>query len=607
MKSVRKIRERANSLRNISDNDLVQKSLEQRFEAKSGVKPTKLAVDCFPLVMEASRRQLGLVHYDVQVLCALEMAKGRITEMKTGEGKTLTATLIASLFGMTGRGMHVVTFNDYLATRDCDTLRSVYESLGLTVGALKENMPDEERKLAYAADITYGSAKEFGFDFLRDRLKMASPQKRKSVVMRGTNYALIDEADSIMLDEARTPLIIGLANESEDKIVEKCYRWAAKHGKNFAEEVDFKYNQVKNTVKLTSNGIRKLRSLPENAGTKQVSIRQLYDYIQNAIKVHRDFHLDKTYAIVEDDILIIDEFTGRPAEGRQWQGGIHQAVQAKEGLDITAPTRQAATVTVQTFFKLYKFFCGMTGTAWTARREFKRIYKKAVTKIPTHLPAVRIQHPTQVFHDSQQKFRAVVETTRKLTSQNRAVLIGTRSVDKSERLASQFEAAGIPHVVLNAKNLPQEAEIVADAGQPKRVTIATNMAGRGTDIKLHEDVKTAGGLHVILTEIHESSRIDWQLIGRGSRQGEPGSYQIFVSLDDEILVVGRGAKPVGKMRKKLAGRKLDPVSVFKIFKHAQRKIERRHLTDRLMTMKRDTERQKSLFATGEDPYLNVLS
>ena len=603
-----RIRRRAAQLQNETDESLKQLGLELKYRAMTKVPVNKLIPEAFALVVEAARRHLDMVHYDVQLLCGVQMAFGRIAEMKTGEGKTLTASLIGYLYALHGQGMHVVTFNDYLAERDCELLRPVYEALGLSCGVLKENLPPDQRKEIYRRDITYGSAKEFGFDFLRDRLAISQSGNPKAGVMRGTHYALVDEADSIMIDEARTPLIIGMVNPAETATTQNCCRWAADVADTFVENTHYTYDHVKQSVELTDAGIRKCRSLPENDSTKTISIQQLYTYVKNAIKVYRDFHRDKNYAVIDDEIVIIDEFTGRPAEGRQWQQGIHQAVQAKENLEVTPTTRQAATITIQSYFNLYDHLCGMTGTAYTSRREFKKVYQKKVARIPTHRPIDRKQLPTQVFQTATQKFDAIAEQIALLVQQGRPVLIGNRSVGASEMLSAALSQRGIKHSVLNAKFLEQEADIVESAGQPGRVTVATNMAGRGTDIKLHPEVKTNGGLHVILTELHESQRIDWQLIGRGSRQGDPGTYQIFLSLEDEILRLGLGPAKAAKLKKRFAGRRnVSTRETLSFFKQAQRKTERRYLTDRLIVQKQDTDRQKSHFETGQDPYLNVVS
>ena len=594
-------------MRDVSDAKIRELSLEQKYRAQIGTPIRRLIGDCFALVVEASRRHVEQIHYDVQLLCGIQMALGKIAEMKTGEGKTLTSSLVTYLLGLRGHGVHAVTFNDYLAKRDCEFLRPVYEALGLSVSVIEGQMPNDEKKRAYACDITYGSAKEFGFDFLRDRMANANSGTSKNGVMRGTHFAVVDEADSILIDEARTPLIIGMVNKSEENVVQQCYRWAAEHAEEFSEHTDYKYDELRKTVKLNSNGIQKLRSLPQNNGTVHVSIRELYDHIQNSIKVRRDFQLDKHYAVIDDKIVILDEFTGRPAEGRQWQRGIHQAVEAKEEVDISAATQSAATITIQSFFLKYDFFCGMTGTAWTSRREFGKVYKKKIAKIPTHRKTRRKQLGTKVFTNQSAKFDYICDASEKLATRGRAILIGTRSVEKSELLSRMLREKGVEHDVLNARYLEREADLVAQAGQPGRVTVATNMAGRGTDIKLHESVKAAGGLHVFLTELHESQRIDWQLIGRASRQGAPGSYQICVSLDDEILRVGLGVSNAEKLFKRMASKNaLNSRQLISLFRKAQRKTERKHLVDRLMVMKQDEERKKSSFDTGQDPYLTTV-
>lgn len=602
------IRSRAAQLEQKTDQELKQLSLDLKYRAMTKTPVKRLIPEGFALVVEAARRHLEMVHYDVQLQCGIEMAYDRIAEMKTGEGKTLTTSLVSYLYAIRGQGTHVITFNEYLAERDCEFLRPIYLALGLTCGVLKENMPPEQRKEIYRRDVTFGAAKEFGFDFLRDRMAIARTKNPNAGVMRGTRFALVDEADSIMIDEARTPLIIGMVSQSEQKKVSDCCSWAAQHAPAFLEGTDFTYDQMKRSVELTAAGIRKCRNLPENQSTRGISIQQIYGYLKNAIKVNRDFHLDKNYAIIDDEIVIVDEFTGRPAEGRQWQQGIHQAVQAKEALEITPPTRQAATITIQSYFNLYEQLCGMTGTAYTSRKEFKKVYNKKVTRIPTHRPIKRKQLATRIFRTNQEKYDAIAEDVGEAIAKGRSVLIGNRSVAGSEILSRSLHKKQIEHVVLNAKFIEKEADIVKLAGQPSRVTVATNMAGRGTDIKLHDSVKATGGLHVILTELHESERIDWQMIGRGSRQGDPGTYQFYFSLEDEILRLGLGDEKAAKLQKVYAKRRrLSARQLLRYFRKAQAKLERRYLTDRLIVQKQDVERRKNHFETGQDPYLNVVT
>ena len=603
-----RIREQVRKIESKTDEELKQMSLDLKYRAMTRVPIERLIPEGFALVVASAKRHLGMTHHDVQLQCGIEMAFGCVTEMKTGEGKTLTASLVSYLFALRGLGMHVITFNDYLAERDCETLLPVYRALGLSCGVLKENLPSNQRKEIYRRDITYGSAKEFGFDFLRDRMAIAQSKNQNAGVMRGTHYALVDEADSIMIDEARTPLIIGMVSQSEHAITTGCCSWAAEHAPQFIEVEDFTFDEMKKKIELTAAGIRKCRNLPENEGTRKASIQQIYSYMKNAIKVNRDFHLDKNYAVIGDEIVIVDEFTGRPAEGRQWQQGIHQAVQAKENLEITPPTRQAATITIQSYFNLYEHLCGMSGTVYTSRKEFKKVYKKKVAKIPTHRPIDRTKFPTRVFRTNQEKYQAIADDVKAAVEKGRAILIGNRSVVTSEALSALLKQEEVTHEVLNARFLEKEADIVALAGQPSRVTVATNMAGRGTDIKLHETVKATGGLHVILTELHESKRIDWQLIGRAARQGDPGSYQIYLSFEDEILRLGLGEAAAEKLQKKFASAKsLNSRAVFRYFAIAQAKLERRYLTDRLIVQKQDIERQKNHFETGQDPYLNTVS
>ena len=390
---ISRIRKRARKWQQSDDAQLKEAGIELKYRAMTGVPIKHLIPTAFSLVVEAASRHLNQTHYDVQLACGIELALGNIAEMKTGEGKTLTASLVAYLFALYGRGMHVVTFNDYLASRDCETLRPIYSALGLTAAVLTDQLEPDQRRAAYQQDITYGSAKEFGFDFLRDRLAIAQSENPRAGIMRGTHYALVDEADSIMIDEARTPLIIGLINPNESETTDQVCQWSAQHADQFVEDEHFEYEHLKQQVKLTAAGISQLRSLPETPATRAISIQQLHDRLRNAIKVRRDFKKDKHYAVVDDDIVIIDEYTGRPAEGRQWQKGIHQAVQAQEQLEISPVTRQAATITIQSYFNRYQHLCGMTGTAYTSRREFKKVYRKQVVRIPTHRPTQRTQYP----------------------------------------------------------------------------------------------------------------------------------------------------------------------------------------------------------------------
>ena len=601
--------------RNLSDSEIKTTSLEIKYELSSGTKLTKLLPQAFALVSEAARRSIGMEHFDVQLYAGIQLARQRIAEMQTGEGKTLTATLPCYLFALAGKGVHVSTVNDYLAKRDCETLKPVYELLGLTVGAIQSEDPPEARVSAYAKDITYGTSKEFGFDFLRDRLALRAANERKTaptgVVMRGLHFALVDEADSILIDEARTPLVIGMVSPGEEAIERGCYRWAARHAKHFEIEEDFRYDEQTKQVHLKPKGIHRLRKLPQTEETKTVGLRELYKHMETAIKVYKDFQKDRNYAIRFDKeekkhkIVIIDEFTGRIAEGRQWQQGIHQAIEAKERVPITPATRHAARITVQELFRRYKNFAGMTGTAWTSRRELKKVYKKKVIRIPSNRESQRKQFETRVFKNAESKFKAIGEETREMIAANRAVLIGTRSVEISETLSNIFGEMKIKHRVLNAKFLEKEAEIVALAGEIGKVTIATNMAGRGTDIKLDSEVEAAGGLHVILTEFHESARIDRQLFGRCGRQGDHGSHRTYLSLEDDILETGLGKEKSKRLLKRHSDSDTLSSQFEKHFFKAQNRTERKHLVDRMILVRQNRERNERQREMGLDPYLDL--
>ncbi len=605
--SIKKIREQIQQLQRISDLELRSVSLDLKYEAMGGRPLQRLVCEAFALVVESCRRQLGIVHYDVQLLCGIEMARGKIVEMKTGEGKTLAAGLLAYLGSLYGRGMHVVTFNDYLATRDRELLAPVYAGLGLTTGVVYDGLAHAERRKAYRCDITYGSAKEIGFDFLRDRMALRDTGSDQHGVMRGTFYALVDEADSILIDEARTPLVVGVQDPAKQQAIEDCCFWASTHAAAFIEGQHFQYDPQDRGVKFMPEGQRLVRSLPEIASTAQSSYRQLSDYIANAIIARRNYQLDKQYAIQNGKIVIIDELTGRPAADRQWQRGVHQAIEAKERLRVSPVTQRAATMTIQTLFRKYEHISGMTGTVYSSRKEIRKVYTKRVVRIPTHRPVRRHQLPTCVFGSKAKKYAAIVAEIQKCIDRGRAVLVGTRTVNASEALSASLQERDIPHSLLNARYLDREAGIVEQAGQPGRVTVATNMAGRGTDIQLHPLVRDAGGLHVILTELHESPRIDWQLIGRGSRQGDPGSFRIYVSFDDEILKLGFGDAQAERLRKKYEHASLlNSKSYYRYFTAAQARVEHRYLIDRLILARREKERQKSLQDAGIDPFLNSV-
>ena len=623
-------------LRDATDAEITVRSRALRYRAKSGEPLEKLAPEGFALVREAARRTLDMEHYDVQLVGGWHLFRGRIAEMETGEGKTLAATLPLYLMALPGRGAHLATVNDYLARRDAHWMGPIYEILGLSVGVIQTGMPPEQRRRAYGCDITYGTAKEFGFDFLKDRLLLrslgkiesadaepverfrglvaaerdaaatesgeilpAKPEGREERPMqRAPFFALVDEADSILIDEARTPLIISAApGESKERIA-ATFQWAAAVAGSFQEGAHFQYEHARRQVKLTGGGRQLVRSLEKPPLLDRVGLVDLYEFVERAIKVEREFLREQHYVVHDGEVVIVDEYTGRLAEGRKWSAGIHQAVEAKEGAEATVETGHAARVTVQDFFLRYPFLAGMTGTARSSARELKRIYRLPVKRIPTNRPIRRNPAPTRVFATADAKWRAIAEEAKTLSSQGIPVLIGTRSIDRSERLSRELNAVGVEHQVLNARKEAEEAEIIAQAGQPGRVTVSTNMAGRGTDIQLGAGVAERGGLHVFLTELHESARIDRQLTGRCGRQGDPGVYHRFLAMDDELLKLAWGPA---------AARRLAKTSLSRgevILRRAQRKVERKHYHDRRVLLYHERQRRKMLAELGRDPYLD---
>ena len=610
-------------LRSLNDHEIRKRSLSLRYRARSGEPLGRLLPEAFALVREAARRTLDMRHYDVQVLGGIALFYRSIIEMQTGEGKTLTATLPMYLHALVGRGCHLATVNDYLARRDAEWMGPIYRLLGLSVGVIQTQMAPAERRKAYACDVTYGTAKEFGFDFLRDRLLLRRIREGQTDILGGmlghdtgaanekpvqreAYFALVDEADSILIDEARTPLIISALPTEEQKLEVECYKWSARVAREFIEDVDYEYDHDKKSVELTRAGRQKARQLPKPPAMDRVGMFHIYQYVERAIKVEKDFIRDRQYVVRDGEVVIVDEFTGRLSEGRKWRDGIHQAVEAKEGLEVTVDTGQAARITVQDFFLRYEHLAGMTGTAWASARELRKIYRCHVVRIPTHRPEIRTRLPALVFGTAEAKWAAVVEEIQRMHAQGRPVLVGTRSIDKSEHLSRLLSACGIEHQVLNAHHIAEEAEIVAQAGQPGRVTVSTNMAGRGTDIKLGPGVAERGGLHVICTEMHDSARIDRQLIGRCGRQGDPGSYRQFLALDDELLFAGLGPKKARKYEARGKAQANGPLEGFAhLFRKAQRKVERRHFRERRALMYFEKQRKKTQRQMGQDPYLDT--
>jgi preprotein translocase subunit SecA len=610
-------------LKQQSDFDLKKASLSLRYRARSGEPLERLLVEAFALVRESGRRRLNMRHFDVQLLGGAAVHHNSIVEMQTGEGKTLTATLPLYLAALEGKGAHLATVNDYLAQRDADWMRPIYETLGMKVGCIQQQMPQADRAKQYACDITYGTANEMGFDFLRDRLlkrRISEGQRDLFGAMLGQagrdheqpvqgelHFMLVDEADSILIDEARTPLIISALPGEDEKLEAEAYSWAAKNAGEFTEDEHYEYDHKEKTVELNLAGRRRVRELSKPEAMDRMPLSSIYEHIERAVKVAREMFLDRQYVVRDGEIVIVDEFTGRLGEGRKWRSGIHQAVEAKEGVEITFATNQAARITVQDFFLRYERLAGMTGTAATSAGELRKIYTCRVVSVPTNKPPIREKLPTMVFGTADDKWHAIIDDLAEMHQLGRPVLIGTRSIDKSEILSRLLEERGIEHKILNARHVAAEAEIVAHAGEVGKVTVATNMAGRGTDVRLGEGVADIGGLHVICTELHEAQRIDRQLIGRCGRQGDPGTYRQFLALDDEILETAFGPKKAGKLKSRgeqYAGR--GQISGFEsLFYKAQRKVERRHFRDRKILLYHEKERQKMQRQMSQDPYLDT--
>jgi len=522
----------------LSDADFPARIAAWKQEVAAGRDLDDLLVECFALVREAGVRALGMRHYDVQLVGGMVLHEGHIAEMKTGEGKTLVATLPVVLNALSGKGVHLVTVNDYLARRDAAWMGKVYNFLGLTVGVIVHGLTDEERQQSYGADITYGTNNEFGFDYLRDNMKFY----KESLVQRELNFAIVDEVDSILIDEARTPLIIsGAAEESTalyrkvNAIIPMLRRGEKSKEEGVEPSGDFVVDEKGRAVSLTEAGVGKCEKL--------LGIDNLYDpanvtfqhHVLQGLKAHHLYRLDVEYIVKDDQVIIVDEFTGRLMPGRRFSDGLHQALEAKENVKVEAENQTLASITFQNFFRMYEKLSGMTGTADTEAVEFKEIYDLDVTVIPTNKPMVRLDHPDMIFKTQAEKFAAIAGEIADCHKRGQPVLVGTVSIEKSELVSEMLKKRGVPHNVLNAKQHELEAQIVAEAGQRGKVTIATNMAGRGTDIVLGEGVKELGGLHILGTERHESRRIDNQLRGRSGRQGDPGTSRFYLALDDDLM------------------------------------------------------------------------
>ena len=527
----------------LSDADFPAQIAAWKQEVAQGRALDDLLPEVFALVREAGKRSLNMRHFDCQLIGALALHEGNIAEMKTGEGKTLVATLAVVLNALSGRGVHVVTVNDYLAKRDAAWMGKLYGFLGLTTGVIVHGLSDAERQAAYGADITYGTNNEFGFDYLRDNMKFY----KESLVQRDLNFAIVDEVDSILIDEARTPLIIsGPAEQSTqqyrrvDSIIPALKRSSPrppdlKSGDEFVPDGDFEVDEKARTVTLTDRGVEKAEKLLGVENLFDPSNITLQHHVLQGLKAHHLFKCDVDYIVKDGQVVIVDEFTGRLMPGRRYSDGLHQALEAKESVTVEAENQTLASITFQNFFRMYDKLAGMTGTADTEAVEFKEIYDLDVIVIPTNKAMIRKDHPDMIFRTQAEKYKAIAGEIADCHKRGQPVLVGTVSIEKSELVSSLLKKRGVPHNVLNAKQHEKEAEIVAEAGQRGKVTIATNMAGRGTDIVLGEGVREQGGLHIIGTERHESRRIDNQLRGRSGRQGDPGSSRFYLALDDDLM------------------------------------------------------------------------
>lgn len=555
----------------LADEALPQRLGEIREQVQSGERDLDAVLpEVFAVVRETSRRVLGMRHYDVQLVGGMALHKGKIAEMKTGEGKTLVATLAVVLNALEGKGVHVVTVNDYLAQRDAAWMGKLYAALGLSTGVIVAGLDDAQRKAAYNADITYGTNNEFGFDYLRDNMKFYAEQ----LVQREHRFAIVDEVDSILIDEARTPLIIsGASDESTDM-----YRQVDAVVRHLEKDQDYTIDEKARTASLTDEGVARVEGLLEVDNLYDPANITAQHHVLQALKAHTVFRRDVDYIVKDDKVIIVDEFTGRLMDGRRFSDGLHQALEAKEQVTVAAENQTLASITFQNYFRLYDKLSGMTGTADTEAVEFAQIYNLEVCTIPPNRPMVRKDYPDLIYRTRGEKLQAIVEGIKELHSRQQPVLVGTISIEMSELLSQMLLREGVPHKVLNAKHHAEEAEIVAQAGQAGKVTIATNMAGRGTDIVLGEGVIDLGGLHILGTERHESRRIDNQLRGRAGRQGDPGSSRFYLSLEDDLMRLF-GSDRLSGLMQKLGMEEGEPIEngmVSRAIENAQKRVEGHH-------------------------------
>ncbi len=624
------------TLQQLSDADLAAKTIDFKQRLANGASLDDILIEAFAVCREASRRVLGMRHFDVQLIGGVTLHRGRIAEMKTGEGKTLVATLPSYLNSLEGKGVHVVTVNDYLARRDSEWMGRIHRFLGLTIGTIVHDLDEQQRRTAYNSDITYGTNNEFGFDYLRDNMKF----RLEDYVQRDFNFAIVDEVDSILIDEARTPLIIaGPSEESTDKyyrvnrIIPYLERGEVIEGKEPGQSYttgDFTVDEKHRSVALTEEGVLKVEKLLDTGNLYDPANIEMNHHVQQGLRAHILYQRDRDYVVQEGQVIIVDEFTGRLMPGRRWSDGLHQAVEAKENVKIERETQTLASVTFQNFFRMYKKLSGMTGTADTEAAEFSKIYNLEVTQVPTNMPMIRKENPDVVYRTEDEKFRNAAKEIKDLHDKGQPVLVGTISVEKSERLSGILKKMGVRHEVLNAKNHEREAHIVAQAGRKGAVTVSTNMAGRGTDILLggnpdvlledrlkkqgkspemlppaelqqhrdqvkseieaeRQDVIALGGLHILATERHESRRIDNQLRGRAGRQGDPGSSRFYLSLQDDLLRIFGGDR-MQKLMLRLGMEEDVPIEsklITSRIASAQKAVEAQHFASRKHVLEYD--------------------
>lgn len=564
---VDKIEKLDSEMQALTDDQLRGKTAEFKERVSKGETLDDILPEAFAVAREAAFRTLGMKPYRVQLIGGIVLHQGRIAEMRTGEGKTLVATLPAYLNALSGKGVHVVTVNDYLAKRDREWMGQIYEFLGLSVGVILHDLTSEERQISYGADITYGTNNEFGFDYLRDNMVIYKEER----VQRPLNFAIVDEVDSILIDEARTPLIISGQGEKSTEF----YKVADYFVKTLIKDKDFTVDEKAHSVILTDDGVAKAEKFFHLENYADPAHMEIQHHVAQALKGNYIMHKDKDYMVKDGEVVIVDEFTGRMMEGRRYSDGLHQAIEAKEGVKVERESKTLATITFQNYFRMYNKLSGMTGTALTEEIEFREIYGLDVIVVPTHRPIARMDMPDVVYKSVKGKYNAIAEEIAETYAKGQPVLVGTVSIEKSEVLSQMLKRRGIPHQVLNAKYHEKEAEIVSHAGEPGMVTIATNMAGRGTDIKLGEGVVELGGLKIIGTERHESRRIDNQLRGRSGRQGDPGSSRFYISLEDDLMRIFGSERLQGIVEKLGLGEDeaIESKMVTAAIENAQKKVE----------------------------------